>query len=295
MRILVTGATGFVGRALLPALLDAGHDVLAGTRHPDTYDGPGLPVAADVGDPEQLSAALDGCDAAYYLVHAMEGDPRGDFAARDRRSAEVFAELAAARRLKVVYLGGLDSADTVSDHLRSRLEVGRILRERAGAVELRAAVVIGAGGSSFRMLQGLVEKLPVLVAPRWVDSRCQPIALGDVVRYLAAALDLPAGHYDVAGEQVLTYEQMLLGYARIRGLRRTLVTVPWVPAGLSARGVALLSGLDLALVEPLIEGLAVDVVAADDRIRALVPFDPLDYEQSVRAALAPTTTPAAAA
>jgi len=286
MKILVTGATGFIGSALVPALLDAGHDVLAGTRHPDAYGGPGAAVAADVGDPGQLASALDGCDAAYYLVHAMEGDAGADFAERDCRSARAFAELASERDLRVVYLGGLDSHDAVSEHLRSRLEVGRILREGCDAVELRAAVVIGRGGSSFRMLQGLAERLPVLVAPRWVESRCQPIALADVVRYLVAALELPAGHYDVAGDDVLTYEQMLLRYAQIRGLRRTLVKVPYLPPAVSARGVALLSGLELALVAPLVAGLAVDVVAADGRIRELVPFALAGYDQAVRTALA---------
>lgn len=165
MKILVTGATGFVGSHLVPALIAASHDVVAGTRHPDDYDGPGQPVALDIGDADQIATALGGCDAAYYLVHAMEGDPGADFPEKDRRSARDFAEAAAAQDARVVYLGGLDSGEVDSEHLQSRLEVGAILRERTDAVELRAAVVVGAGGASYEMLKGLVEKLPAMFTP----------------------------------------------------------------------------------------------------------------------------------
>jgi len=285
MKILVTGATGFVGSHLVPALIDAGHDPLAGTRQADDYDGPGQPVALDMGDPEQIGSALDGCDAAYYLVHAMEGDPDADFREKDRRSANAFAAAAAERQVRVVYLGGLENGDADSEHLQSRLEVGRILRERADAVELRAAVVVGAGGASYEMLKGLVEKLPVMFTPTWARSKTQPIGLRDALRYLVAALDLAPGHYDIGGPEVLTYVEMLECYAEVSGRKRVVVPVPGVPEALSARGVALLTGQPLALVAPLIESLRVDTVVTEDRIRELVPFTPLDFTGQVRDAL----------
>lgn len=216
----------------------------------------------------------------------MEGDPDADFREKDRRSANDFAAAAAERDIRVVYLGGLDSGDADSEHLQSRLEVGRILRERTDAVELRAAVVMGAGGSSYEMLKGLVEKLPVMFTPTWARSRTQPIGLDDALRYLVAALDLPAGHYDIGGPDVLTFVDMLESYAKVSGRKRVTISVPGVPEALSARGVALLTGQPLALVAPLVESLRVDTVVTDDRIRALVPFAPVPFSEQVRAALA---------
>ncbi len=286
MKILVTGATGFIGSSLVPALLEAGHQVRAATRHPQDYDGPGEPVEVDLADAGKLAAALDGCDAAYYLVHAMEGDPRADFRETDRRSAHTFADVAGPLGIRVVYLGGLDSDDEESEHLQSRLEVGRILRERTDAVELRAAVVVGPGGASYEMLKGLVDRLPVMLTPTWARSKTQPIGLRDALRYLVGALDLPAGHYDIGGREVLTYVEMLERYAEITGRSRVTVPVPGVPEGLSARGVALLTGQPLALVAPLIEGLRVDAVADDERILDLLPFERMDFTAQVNAALA---------
>src|SRR6185503_6602241 len=148
MRVLVTGSTGFVGRALVPALVDAGHEVRAATRRPERYEGRGEPVGMDVSDAGSVAAALEGCGGAYYLVHSMES---GEFAEQDRQAAHVFAEAAAASGVRVVYLGGMGADGGASEHLRSRHEVGRILREGADTVELRAAIVIGRGGASFEI------------------------------------------------------------------------------------------------------------------------------------------------
>jgi len=283
MRTLVTGASGFVGRALVPALTAAGHDVLAATRRPSPYRGPARPVALDVLDGSGLDEALDGCDVAYYLVHSMEAP---GFAARDRQAAARFAGAASAAGARVVYLGGLGKGD-VSEHLRSRHEVGRILRDGADTVELRAAIVLGRGGASFEIMRQLVDRLPAMVCPKWVTTRCQPIALPDMVRYLVAAPGIPSGSYDVGGPDVLTYEQMMRRYATLTGRRRLIVKVPVLTPKLSSLWLGLVTDLPTSVGRPLVDGLSVEVIAGDDRIRSLVPFTLLGYDDAVRLAVAP--------
>ena len=280
--MLVTGATGFVGRALVPALVEAGHHVSAGTRKPDRYDGKGEAVALDVADPRSVARALEGCDAAYYLVHSMES---GDFAAQDSRAAEVFGEAAAASGTRVVYLGGMGGDANASEHLRSRHEVGRRLRALADTVELRAAIVIGRGGASFEIMRQLVGRLPVMVCPKWVTTRSQPIGLADTVRYLAGSVDIPSGAYDIGGADVITYEQMMRRYARITHRRRAIVKVPVLTPGLSSLWIGLVTDQPPSIARPLVDGLSVEVVARDDRIRAWLPFEPMGFDEAVRRAL----------
>lgn len=287
MRILITGATGFVGRSLLPALIGEGHQVRAGTRQPGRYEGPGTPVAFDLADPETLDGALDGCDVAYYLVHGMADD--GDFVRRDREAAQAFGEAAARRHVRVVYLGGLGDGEEAarrSAHLRSRHEVGAVLRDRAETVELQAAIVIGNGSTAFEIMRQLVERLPIMVCPRWVTTRSQPIAIDDMVRYLVAALDIPAGRYQVGGADVLTYEQMMSHYARLTERRRLLLKVPVLTPGLSSHWVGLVTDQSPKVARALAEGLSVEVVVTDDRIRSLVPVDPMGFDEAVGNALA---------
>ncbi len=265
--------------------------MVAGTRHPDDYEGPGDAVRLDLEDPSTVGGALDGCDAAYFLVHSMESS--GDFAARDRAAASGFRDAAVARGVRIVYLGGLGDLSEAagrSAHLRSRHEVGAILRDGADTVELRAAIVIGRGSASFEILRQLVERLPVMVCPKWVTTRCQPIAIADVVRYLVGALDVAAGSYEVGGADVLTYEVMLRRYAQLTGRHRLILKVPVLSPRLSSHWIGLITDQSPAVARPLADGLSVEVVVHDDRMAALVPFERMGYDDAVLAARAEPQT-----
>ncbi len=288
MRILVTGASGFVGSRLATALDEAGHGVRAMTRRPEGYGGAGTPVPGDVGDEESLRTALEGCEAAYYLVHSL-GD--ADFERKDADAARAFARAAAAAGVaRIVYLGGLGrDGDQLSRHLRSRREVERLLGETGVPVTvLRAGIVVGHGGVSWEMTRQLVAHLPAMVTPRWVHTRTQPIAVADVVRYLVGVLDAPeaAGRvFEVGGPEVLTYLQMLTRVADIQNRHLFVVPVPLLSPQLSSRWLALVTDVDVATGRSLIDSMAVEVVVTDDGIRSVVPFDPVDYDEMVMAAL----------
>ncbi|MFB6129254.1 MAG: NAD(P)H-binding protein [Salinigranum sp.] len=291
MRVLVTGATGFVGRRLVPALLDAGHDVTALVRDASTYDPPAgvRVVEGDLLDPRSFVAALD-VEAAYYLVHSMRASD--DFARRDRTAARNFARAASDAGVeRVVYLGGLgEDRDDLSPHLRSRREVESVLREGDyDLTTLRAAIVVGEGSASFGMVRQLAAKLPVMVTPEWVRTPCQPIAIDDVVAYLVGVLDAPetAGEtYDVGGPEVLTYGEILRRTGRVLGREPRLIRVPVLTPRLSAYWVELVTDVPRSVARPLIEGLKNPVVVRDDRIREVVPVELTPFDEAVRRALA---------
>jgi uncharacterized protein YbjT (DUF2867 family) len=296
MTILVTGATGYIGGRLVPALLEAGHRVRCLVRDPDRLAGRRWAdrveiVAGDVLRRETLDACMRGVDAAYYLVHSM-GSGEG-FHERDVLAARNFGEAAAAEGVRrIVYLGGLgDSASALSEHLRSRQETGVTLGAAGVPVtEFRAAVIVGSGSLSFEMIRYLAERVPVMICPRWVYTRTQPIAIDDVMAYLVAALsnDASSGRIvEIGGADVVTYGEMMTGYARARGLRRLLFPVPVLTPRLSSYWVHIVTPVPAAIARPLVEGLRSEVVVRDPSARSLFPsITPMDYEHAVRLALA---------
>jgi len=292
MNVLVTGATGFVGGRLIPALLDAGHEVSALVRDRSTYDAPeGVTVfEGDVLEPSGLDEALDGVDAAYYLIHAMGGGH--GFEERDRRGARNFANAAERAGVeRVLYLSGLGvDGDDLSAHLRSRREVETVLgRGEYDLTVLRAAIIVGAGSASFRIVRQLGSRLPVMITPRWVSTRVQPIAVDDVIAYLVGVLDEPEtadGTFEIGGPEVLTYREMLSTVGRVlTGREPWIVPVPVLTPRLSAYWVDLVTDVPAGVAYPLIDGMATDVVVTDDRIQSLVPVDCTPFEAAVAQAL----------
>ncbi len=288
--VLVAGASGFVGRKLCPALAEAGHDVRAMTRHPDGYGGAGVATYGDVHDPATLADALRGADAAYYLVHSLAS---ADFERLDAEAARAFGAAAAEAGVRqIVYLGGLGrDSDDLSAHLRSRREVEGLLAAAGVPVTtLRAGIVIGDGGISWEITRQLVEHLPAMVAPRWVKTRTQPIALDDVVRYLVGVLgreEAIGRVFEIGGPEVLRYSTMLGRVAAIEGRPPlVIVPVPLLSPGLSSRWLALVTDVDTRTGRSLIDSMTNEVVVEDDSIRGIVPFEPMGYDDAVRQALA---------
>jgi uncharacterized protein YbjT (DUF2867 family) len=296
--VLVTGATGFIGRRLVPALLEAGHDVRAMTRRPDDYDGPGTPVGGDVHDPDSLREPLSGVDVAVYLVHSLD-DP--DFERKDAEAARAFGDAAAdAGVSQTVYMGGLGADDEdLSPHLRSRREVEQLLGEAGVPVTvLRAAIVVGAGGISWELTRQLVKNLPAMVVPRWVDTPTQPIAVDDVVRYLVGVTgnDEARGRvFEIGGPEAMTYLEMLQVAAEVSaGHRVPIIKVPVLTPRLSSYWLALVTDVDVTTGRNLIDSMGTEVVVTDRSILDVVPGEPVPYAEAVRRALEddPDTRPA---
>jgi len=295
MHVLVLGATGYVGGRLVPELLAAGHRVRCGARNPAKLSGRSWHsavevVRVDVNDRELLTTAMASIDAVIFLVHSMDGGP--DFEAREAAAAVTVRDAAASAGVsRIVYLGGLgDSTDALSKHLRSRQQVGALLADGPVPVtELRAGVVIGSGSVSFEMLRHLTEVLPVMITPRWVDTRTQPIAVRDVLRYLVGVLEREetAGRIlEIGGPDVLTYREMMHHFAEIAGLRRRVILpVPVLTPRLSSLWVGLVTPLPTGTARPLVDSLVNEVIVTDDAARQLVPFEPTTFDDAVRLAL----------
>ena len=293
MKVLVTGATGYIGGRLAPRLLEAGYAVRClarqATRLDERFANAEI-IEGDMFDEPSLMRAAQGIDAVFYLVHSMQSS--GDFQTSDRTAAANFARAAAACGVKrIIYLGGLgDDGATLSHHLQSRHEVGDILRASGVPVtEFRAAMIIGSGSISFEMMRYLTERLPVMIAPKWVDTRCQPIAVRDVLAYLVASLSRSqsAGQiYEIGGADQLTYRQMMMRFAHLRGLSRRIFTVPFFTPRLSSYWVHIVTPVSARIAQPLILGLHNEVIVRDDAAKRTFPeIEPVGFDTAVLRAL----------
>lgn len=293
MRILVTGATGFVGGQLVAELLAAGHEVRALVRDPSRYDAPdGVEVfQGDVLDRGSFEDSLSGVDAAYYLIHSMYAGE--DFEERDRLAARNFTRAASDAGVdRIIYLGGLgETGDQLSAHLRSRREVEYILGDGTPELTtLRASIIVGADSVSFQIVTQLVKRLPVMIAPQWVRTQCQPIAVSDALAYLVGVVDAPetAGKtYEIGGPDILTYGEMLQQTALAMDRRPPpIVPVPVLTPKLSAYWVGLVSDVDWQVARPLIHGLKNPTIVTDDAIREYVSPELTPFREAVQRALA---------
>lgn len=293
-RVLLTGATGYVGGRLLPLLEARKIPLRCLARDPDRLQslvGPATEVVAgDVLDPGSLERALQGIQAAYYLVHLMSGS--ADFEREDREAARYFASAARKAGVKrIIYLGGLgdDTDPRLSPHLRSRHEVGEILRgAQAEVIEFRASMVIGPGSLSFDLMKSLTERLPVMLCPKWLTTLTQPIAIDDVLSYLLAALELPPGEsriYEIGGPDVMSYGDLIREYARQRGLRRWLISVPVLTPYLSSLWLALVTPASFEVGRHLIEGLKNPTLIRDRRAAQDFAIRPLGIREAIARAI----------
>jgi uncharacterized protein YbjT (DUF2867 family) len=282
----------------VPLLLDAGYHVRALARAPGKLKSrpwaqhPRLAIVkGDVLDKASLQQALSGCRAAYYLVHSMVPGVR-DFAATDRQAARNMAEAAATENLEqIIYLGGLgDAEESLSHHLQSRTEVGAVLREGSVPVTiLRAAMIIGSGSASFEILRYLVDRLPIMITPRWIDTPCQPIGVRNVLHYLIGCLEEPktiGGTFDIGQPEVTNYRKLMEIYAEEAGLQRRLVIpVPVLTPRLSSYWIHLVTPVPASIARPLAEGLCNPVVCQENRIVELLPQELYDARKAIRLAL----------
>lgn len=291
MSILLTGATGYIGGLLLHRLAADGRSVRCLVRDRTRLKGAGSTevVEGDCLDESSLDRALAGIRSAYYLVHSMGSG--ADFAERDRRAANNFGRAAARAGVqRIIYLGGLtDESSALSAHLKSRAETGDALRASGvPVIEFRASVVIGAGSLSFQMIQALVERLPVMVCPRWVSTMTQPIAVTDVLSYLHAALEVDLDRsttFDIGGPDVVSYGEMMRAYARLRGLRRLLIPVPLLTPHLSGLWLALVTPAQARVGRALVEGLKNSTVVRSNAAREVFQIAPIPLDAALQSAI----------
>ncbi|WP_194847993.1 SDR family oxidoreductase [Candidatus Neptunochlamydia vexilliferae] len=289
-RVLVVGANGYIGTRLIPLLLEEGHEVIAVARRPESIrPSKAQAIQGDLLKKESLEALPKEIDVAYYLVHSM-AHKYEDFEVLDKRAAENFVSYINTTSCKqVIYLTGLITAIHLSKHLRSRLEVETILKgAKPPLTSLRSGIIIGSGSASFEIIRDLVEKLPIMVTPKWVYSLCQPIAVRDILAYLVKVID-HAGcmgqTLDVGGSDVLTYKEMLEGYAKMRKLHRLMIPVPFFSPHLSSYWLLLITSTNYYLARSLIDSVKNNAICSDDRIQKIIPQKCLNYQEAVTLAL----------
>jgi len=297
MKILLTGSTGYIGRRLLAALLDAGHEVICLVRHPSKFDTDTFPegmrrnitvVRGDLMDERSLTDVPRDFDVAFYLIHAMSSnDP--NFQHAEAQAATNFTSLLdMTSAQQIIYLSGIVNAGKLSQHLSSRKGVEDILaKSKVPLTVLRAAIIIGSGSASFEIIRDLVEKLPVMIAPRWLNTRCQPIAIRNVLQYLVGVMLLPQAlgqTFDIGGTDVLTYKEMLYTYARVRKLKRAIVTVPVLTPRLSSLWLVLVTSTSYSLARSLVNSMTNEVICRDNRIHDLVNIKLFSYTEALNLA-----------
>jgi uncharacterized protein YbjT (DUF2867 family) len=294
MNILLTGSTGYIGRRLLPVLVDAGHHVTCLVRHKRKFDWAAFSaeslkninvIEGDLNDAQSLAAVTLHVDVAFYLVHSMSSR-KADFQTQETLSAENFVTLintTGARQ--IIYLSGIINDGDLSEHLMSRRNVEEILRtSRVPLTVLRAAIIIGSGSASFEIIRDLVEKLPVMIAPKWLKTRCQPIAIRNVLEYLTGAMlheQTFNRSFDIGGTEILTYKEMLYGFAEVRGLKRMIISVPVLTPRLSSWWLLLVTSTSYALASTLVNSMKVEVICHDTEIQKLIPTKLYSYREAL--------------
>lgn len=297
MKILLTGSTGYIGRRLLPVLVEAGHQVVCLVRDKRRFDWEDFTpeflaqvtvIEADLNGDQLPSTIPADIDAAYYLVHSMSSS-NPDFSSAESQSAQNFVTIVnATRAQQIIYLSGIVNDADLSDHLLSRKNVEDILAQaNAPLTVLRAAIIIGSGSASFEIIRDLVEKLPMMIAPKWLKTRCQPIGIRNVIEYLHGVILIPETYnqtFDIGGTEVVTYKQMLYGFARVRKLNRMIVTVPVLTPKLSSLWLVFVTSTTFSLARNLVNSMKNEVICRDNRIQKIVPTKLLSYEEAVRLA-----------
>jgi uncharacterized protein YbjT (DUF2867 family) len=294
MKILLTGATGYIAQRLLPVLLINGHEVVCCVRDPARFDSgkyqsKSLTVlGVDFLKAETLRSIPNDIDAAYYLIHSMS-TPAGDFEKMEEASAINFKNsIQKTKTRQVIYLSGIINEQKLSKHLKSRRNVEKILGSGSYSLTtLRAGIIIGSGSASFEIIRDLVEKLPVMIAPRWLNTRSQPIAIRNVIEFLSGVLlkeETYNHNYDIGGPDILTYKQMLLNFAKIRGLKRMIGVVPVMTPKLSSYWLYFITSTSYALAQNLVDSMKVEVICSENNLKDLLGIKPLNYEAAIREA-----------
>jgi uncharacterized protein YbjT (DUF2867 family) len=297
MKILLTGSTGYIGRRLLPVLVEAGHQVICLVRDQRRFDWDDFSkdflksvsvFEVDLNDEKELPAIPTDIDAAFYLVHSMSSS-NPDFTQMEATSAEKFVRIIDATSAKqIIYLSGIVNDADLSDHLLSRKNVEDILKKaKAPLTVLRAAIIIGSGSASFEIIRDLVEKLPVMIAPKWLKTRCQPIGIRNVIEYLQGVLLKPETFnqtFDIGGTEILTYNQMLYGFAKMRGLKRWIISVPVLTPKLSSLWLVFVTSTTYSLARSLVSSMKNEVICQGSQIQQLVPTKILSYEEALQLA-----------
>lgn len=294
MKILLTGSTGYIGRRLLPDLVQAGHHVVCPVRDKRRFDFEDFDesflksievIECDFLDPESLSKLPKDIDAGYYLIHSLTSNSK-EFSQLEAQTAQHFKEyIDTTKASQIIYLGGIANDEDLSDHLSSRQNVEGILAASSVPVTvLRSAIIIGSGGASFEIIRDLVEKLPVMIAPKWLNSKCQPIGIFNVMEYLIGVLGNEKAlnkTFDIGGKDILTYKQMLLQFAKVRGLKRYILTVPVLSIKLSSLWLYIVTATSYRLARNLVDSMKNEVIAKDNSIDEVVQIERLSYSESL--------------